>query len=94
MDFVWLLLLVVAVGVVVVGVMRPTVGFMPGRMDDDGYVPLESEVTADAVKALRFSVTTRGYKMAEVDETLATLVAEIEARDARIAELQGESKSV
>lgn len=40
------------------------------------------------VDALRFAVTVRGYRMADVDDALGRLGAEISERDARIADLE------
>ncbi|MGX1836432.1 DivIVA domain-containing protein [Streptomyces diastaticus] len=40
------------------------------------------------VDALRFPVVLRGYRMAEVDDALSRLGAELAERDARIAELE------
>jgi len=41
------------------------------------------------VERLRFSLAFRGYRMDEVDDVLDRLTAELAARDARIAELEG-----
>jgi DivIVA domain-containing protein len=46
-------------------------------------------LTAEDLDGLRFGVTLRGYSMAQVDEILDRLGAEIAQRDARIAELSG-----
>jgi DivIVA domain-containing protein len=46
-------------------------------------------LTAEDLDGLRFGVTLRGYSMAQVDEILERLGAEITQRDARIAELSG-----
>ena len=46
-------------------------------------------LTAEDLDGLRFGVTLRGYSMAQVDEILDRLGAEIARRDARIAELSG-----
>lgn len=40
------------------------------------------------VEALRFPVAVRGYRMADVDDALGRLGAEIAERDARIADLE------
>lgn len=40
------------------------------------------------VDALRFPVAVRGYRMADVDDALGRLGAEIGERDARIADLE------
>lgn len=49
----------------------------------------DGPLSADALQGLRFGVTLRGYAMDQVDDLLDRLAAEIEARDARIAELTG-----
>jgi DivIVA domain-containing protein len=41
------------------------------------------------VERLRFSLAFRGYRMDEVDDVLDRLTAELRARDARIAEMEG-----
>lgn len=41
-----------------------------------------------AVDGLRFTVAIRGYRMDEVDQALERLLTDLEARDARIAELE------
>jgi DivIVA domain-containing protein len=46
-------------------------------------------LTAEDLDGLRFGVTLRGYSMAQVDQILDRLGAEIAQRDARIAELSG-----
>jgi DivIVA domain-containing protein len=46
-------------------------------------------LTAEDLDGLRFGVTLRGYSMAQVDEILDRLGAEIAQRDARITELSG-----
>ncbi|MFG2294772.1 DivIVA domain-containing protein [Streptomyces sp. NPDC048603] len=53
----------------------------------DGLPEHRAVLRAD-VDALRLPVAPRGYRMAEVDEALARLGAELEARDARIAALE------
>jgi DivIVA domain-containing protein len=46
-------------------------------------------LTGDDVRGARFAMALRGYAMGQVDELLERLAGEIEARDARIAELTG-----
>jgi DivIVA domain-containing protein len=46
-------------------------------------------LTAEDLDGLRFGITLRGYSMAQVDEILDRLGAEIAQRDSRIAELSG-----
>jgi DivIVA domain-containing protein len=52
-----------------------------------GALP-DGAVDRAAVDALRFTVAFRGYRMDEVDSVLDRMVAELEARDQRIAELE------
>jgi DivIVA domain-containing protein len=40
------------------------------------------------VEALRFPLTMRGYRMADVDDALGRLGAELAERDARISDLE------
>ncbi|MGP4113013.1 DivIVA domain-containing protein [Streptomyces sp. 4N509B] len=58
----------------------------PDRIDDP--LPLHRPVLPADVVAVRLPVAPRGYRMAEVDEVLDRLAAEIAERDARIAELE------
>jgi DivIVA domain-containing protein len=53
----------------------------------DLRLPSDRPLSREDVDRLRFSVGLRGYRMAEVDEVLDRLAAELEARDARIREL-------
>jgi DivIVA domain-containing protein len=48
------------------------------------------DVDRAAIEGLRFSLAFRGYRMDEVDEALGRLGDELEIRDRRIAELEGE----
>jgi DivIVA domain-containing protein len=83
-----LVLLAVVAVIAVVAVGRG--GSMPPAEPDRsprGELPA-GEVDRAAVDALRFTVGLRGYRMDEVDAVLDRLAAELEARDARIAELQ------
>jgi DivIVA domain-containing protein len=66
-----------------------------GSMDEpapdrspSGELPLEA-VDRAALEALRFSLVFRGYRMDEVDAVLDRMATELEARDRRIAELEG-----
>lgn len=52
-----------------------------------GRLP-SGDITREQVDGLRFTLALRGYRMDEVDDVLDRLVDEIEARDARIAELE------
>ena len=52
-----------------------------------GELPVD-DVDRAAIERLRFSLAFRGYRMDEVDDVLARLADELEARDHRIAELE------
>jgi DivIVA domain-containing protein len=54
-----------------------------------GEMPVD-DVDRAAIEGLRFSLAFRGYRMDEVDEVLGRLTDELEIRDRRIAELEGE----
>ncbi|MCT9091053.1 hypothetical protein N4G70_19635 [Streptomyces sp. ASQP_92] len=91
----WFLL--IAMVVVVTAVTLAVVG---GGGDDAAVLPdAEPEHLVDPlpenrpvaradVEALRIPVVLRGYRMADVDDVLSRLGAELAERDARIAELQ------
>jgi DivIVA domain-containing protein len=87
-----LLLAVLAViaGVVLVVAGRVSPGLPPAEPDraPTGVLPPD-EVGPPDVERLRFSLAFRGYRMDEVDDVLDRLTAELTARDARIAELEG-----
>ncbi|MEV7427260.1 hypothetical protein [Streptomyces sp. NPDC091212] len=51
-------------------------------------LPVTRPVGRADVEALRLPVGARGYRMADVDEVLGRLGAELAERDARIAELE------
>lgn len=51
-------------------------------------LPADRPVTADDVRALRISVTARGYRMTEVDWLLDQLAETLEERDREIAALR------
>jgi DivIVA domain-containing protein len=89
------LFLVVALAVVVAAVTLSVVGGgesapLPEaggeRLADP--LPYDRPVNRGDVEALRFPVALRGYRMAEVDDALGRLGAEISERDARIADLE------
>ncbi|MFG3283106.1 cell division protein DivIVA [Streptomyces sp. NPDC048111] len=90
----WFLL--IAMVVVVTAVTLAVVG--GGGDDAGGAADVEPEhlvdplpehrpVTRADVEALRIPVVLRGYRMADVDDVLSRLGAELAERDARIAEL-------
>ena len=83
-----LLLLAVVAGIAAVAAGRGD-GLEPADPDRSplGALP-NGPVDRAGIEALRFSVAVRGYRMDEVDAVLDRLAAELEARDARIAELE------
>lgn len=88
--------LVVALAVVVAAVTLAVVGggegsgplpdSAPQRLHDP--LPPDRPVTRADVDALRFPLAARGYRMADVDDALNRLAAELAERDARIADLE------
>ena len=91
------LFLVVALAIVVVAVTLAVVGggesaplpeAAPERLEDP--LPPGRPVERADVEALRFPLAVRGYRMANVDDVLGRLGAEISERDARIAHLETE----
>jgi len=90
------LFLVIALAVVVAAVTLAVVGggesdgplpdVAPERLQDP--LPLDRPVDRADVESLRFPLTARGYRMADVDDALSRLGAELAERDARIADLE------
>ncbi|MER7490896.1 DivIVA domain-containing protein [Streptomyces sp. NPDC126497] len=89
------LFLVVALAVVVSAVTLAVVGggdqgplpeAAPERLRD--ALPPDRPVNRADVDGLRFPLVARGYRMADVDDALGRLGAELAERDARIAELE------
>ncbi|MFJ5100667.1 hypothetical protein [Streptomyces sp. NPDC088554] len=89
------LFLLIAMVVVVSAVTLAVVGggdrailpeVSPERLVDP--LPVTRPVGRADVEALRLPVGARGYRMADVDDVLARLGAELAERDARIAELE------
>ncbi|WAP58123.1 DivIVA domain-containing protein [Streptomyces sp. S465] len=88
------LFLLIALVVVVGGVTLAVVGggdgplaeAPPDRLDDP--LPADRPLARGDVEALRLPMTLRGYRMADVDDVLGRLGAELAERDARIAELE------
>ncbi|MFF9521725.1 DivIVA domain-containing protein [Streptomyces achromogenes] len=89
------LFLVVALAVVVAAVTLAVVGggesaplpeAAPERLQDP--LPPDRPVDRADVESLRFPVAPRGYRMADVDDALGRLAAELAERDARIAGLE------
>ncbi|GGX56946.1 DivIVA domain-containing protein [Streptomyces minutiscleroticus] len=58
----------------------------PERVAD--HLPEHRPVNRADVETLRFPLTVRGYRMADVDDALGRLGAELAERDARIADLE------
>lgn len=54
----------------------------------DPALPADRPLTGEDLAGLRFGVCLRGYRMAEVDQALRRMAAELAARDARIGELE------
>ncbi|MDK1345393.1 DivIVA domain-containing protein [Streptomyces sp. 378] len=89
------LFLVVALAVVVGAVTLAVVGggdngplpeASPERLRDP--LPPDRPVDRVDVEGLRFPLAARGYRMADVDDALSRLGAELAERDARIADLE------
>ncbi|MFE9686297.1 DivIVA domain-containing protein [Streptomyces sp. NPDC006285] len=89
------LFLVVALVVVVGAVTLSVVGggdsaalpeVAPERLRDP--LPPDRPLHRGDVEALRFPLALRGYRMADVDDALGRLGAELAERDARIADLE------
>ncbi|MBL1110066.1 DivIVA domain-containing protein [Streptomyces sp. 5-8] len=87
--------LVVALAVVVAAVTLAVVGggesaplpeAAPERLQDP--LPVDRPVGRTDVESLRFPLAPRGYRMADVDDALGRLAAELGERDARIADLE------
>ncbi|MFS4094361.1 DivIVA domain-containing protein [Streptomyces sp. AF1A] len=89
------LFLVVALAVVVAAVTLAVVGGgESGPLPEAGPERLQDPLPADRpvhradVETLRFPLAPRGYRMADVDDALGRLAAELAERDARIADLE------
>ncbi|MGC9404769.1 DivIVA domain-containing protein [Streptomyces sp. DZ1-3] len=89
------LFLVIALAVVVAGVTLAVVSggdsgplpdAEPERLRD--ALPPDRPVGRPDVERLRFPLVLRGYRMADVDDALGRLGAELAERDARIADLE------
>jgi DivIVA domain-containing protein len=89
------LFLVLALAVVVGAVTLAVVGggesgplpeAAPERLDDP--LPLDRPIGHDDVESLRFPLAARGYRMADVDDALSRIAAELAERDARITDLE------
>ncbi|HEX7187737.1 MAG TPA: DivIVA domain-containing protein [Actinomycetes bacterium] len=86
------LLLVLLAVIAVIGVVAAgRGGSLPDAEPDRsprGALP-SGDIDRAAVDGLRFTLAFRGYRMDEVDDVLDRLIAEVEERDRRIAELEG-----
>ncbi|MFF8030167.1 MULTISPECIES: DivIVA domain-containing protein [unclassified Streptomyces] len=89
------LFLVVALAVVVAAVTLAVVGGgdngpLPEAAPEHLWdaLPPDRPVSRADVDGLRFPLAVRGYRMADVDDALGRLGAEISERDARIADLE------
>jgi DivIVA domain-containing protein len=87
------LLEVLAVLAVVFSVAVVLTGRTEGLSDEgrdlaDTGIPRDRAMTAEDVVRLRFALAFRGYRMAEVDDALDRLAAELAARDDLIAQLR------
>ncbi len=89
------LFLVVALAVVVGAVTLSVIGggdsaplpdAAPERLDD--ALPPDRPLNHADIETLRFPLAARGYRMAEVDDALGRIAAELAERDARIADLE------
>jgi DivIVA domain-containing protein len=90
------LFLVIALAVVVGAVTLAVVGggegggplpeAVPERLQD--ALPPDRPVNRADIETLRFPLAARGYRMADVDDALGRLGAELAERDARIADLE------
>jgi len=89
------LFLVVALAVVVAVVTLAVVGggenaplpeAAPERLQDP--LPADRPIDRADVETLRFPLAARGYRMADVDDALGRLAAELAERDARIDGLE------
>lgn len=90
------LFLVIALAVVVAAVTLAVVGggegtgplpeTAPERLHDP--LPPDRPVTRADIDGLRFPLAARGYRMADVDDALNRVAAELAERDSRIADLE------
>ena len=87
---------IAAVAVVALGVAAVVAAGGGGSMAQDpvrdtyAMTVSEEPLDGDDVRGLRFGVALRGYAMDQVDAVLDRLAAELDARDARVAEVEAE----
>lgn len=85
---------IAAVAVVALGVAAVVAAGGGGSMAKDpvrdtyAMTVSEDPLHGDDVRGLRFGVALRGYAMDQVDAVLDRLAAELDARDARVAEVE------
>jgi len=79
----WALIVLVIGGCVVLATGRG--GAMRDAYDDrpDVLVPGDRPLGGDDLRAVGFTTAFRGYRMAEVDDLLARLAAELDTRDGK-----------
>ena len=87
---------IAAVAIVALGVAAVVAAGGGGSMSKDpvrdtyaGSLP-EGRFDGPAVRELRFGVALRGYAMDQVDTVLDRLASDLEARDARVAQLEAQ----
>lgn len=78
---------VAAVALIALGVGGGLSEAAPDRLDQP--LPPDRALDRADIDTLRLPLAVRGYRMAEVDDVLDRVAAEIAYRDARIAELEG-----
>jgi DivIVA domain-containing protein len=76
----------VTLAVVGGGESGPLPEVAPERLRDP--LPEDRPVDRADLESLRFPVAPRGYRMADVDDALGRVAAELAERDARIADLE------
>ena len=87
---------IAAVAVVALGVAAVVAAGGGGSMAQDpvrdtyAMTVSDDPLDGDDVRGLRFGVALRGYAMDQVDAVLDRLAAELDARDARVAEVEAE----
>jgi DivIVA domain-containing protein len=87
---------IVAIAVVALGVAAVVASGRGGSMakepvrDTYAMTVPEGPFDGSAVRELRFGVVLRGYAMDQVDDVLDRVAADLEARDARIAQLEAQ----
>ena len=92
------MLIYLIVAVVVAGVVFLVASLVFGRGEELAALPPdatptglpEGPIVGDDVRAVRFSLVLRGYRMSEVDWTLQRAAAELDTLRARVAELEAQ----